>query len=179
MLGLSRNQRIILNALQATWNNQRHYYHVPRDRNGNTFAGLFPTSSSSSSSIPILSSTPVTSPPGIAAAHKYENDDDRTPLPVSEYNLFHLTPIKRISTVKEESSDEYDAATAAHYHHHVMTLDHTAAYLNAKMTGQIVDMMLSVEVTDMLCEVDPMNKQYVRPNGKIYVRLKKALYGCV
>ena len=71
------------------------------------------------------------------------------------------------------------AATAAHYHHHVMTLDHTAAYLNAKMTGPIVDMMLSVEVTDMLCEIDPANKQYVRPNGKIYVRLKKALYGCV
>ena len=60
-----------------------------------------------------------------------------------------------------------------------MTLDHTAAYLNAVIKGTPVEMMLSQEVTEMLCEIDPNNRQFVRPNGKIYVRLKKALYGCV
>ena len=39
--------------------------------------------------------------------------------------------------------------------------------------------MLSQEVTELLCDIDPNNRQFVRPNGKIYVRLKKALYGCV
>ena len=57
-LGLSRNQRIKLNALIAdedmdSWVDQSHFHHVARDSNGNTFAGVFttdPTSSSSSSS---------------------------------------------------------------------------------------------------------------------------------
>ena len=71
------------------------------------------------------------------------------------------------------------ASMAAHNNDHVMTLDHTAAYLNADMKGTPVEMMLSNEVSDMLCEIDPSNKQYMRNNGKIYVRLRKALYGCV
>ena len=71
------------------------------------------------------------------------------------------------------------ASLAAHMNHHVMTLDHTAAYLNADMKGTPVEMMLSQEVTELLCDIDPNNRQFVRPNGKIYVRLKKALYGCV
>ena len=72
-----------------------------------------------------------------------------------------------------------EASLAAHMNHHVMTLDHTAAYLNADMKGTPVEMMLSQEVTELLCDIDPNNRQFVRPNGKIYVRLKKALYGCV
>jgi Reverse transcriptase (RNA-dependent DNA polymerase) len=71
------------------------------------------------------------------------------------------------------------AAMAAHQNLRVMTLDHTAAYLNADMKGPDVDMILNQEVTEMLCEVEPANRHFVRSNGKIIVRLKKALYGCV
>ena len=71
------------------------------------------------------------------------------------------------------------ASIAAHLGHRVMTLDHTAAYLNADMKGHVVEMMLSPEVSTMLCDIEPDSKQFMRSNGKIYVRLKKALYGCV
>ena len=71
------------------------------------------------------------------------------------------------------------ASLAAHHNHHVMTLDHTAAYLNATMEGPIVEVMLSAEVSEMLCKINLSDRQYMRKNGKIYVRLKKALYGCV
>ena len=39
-------------------------------------------------------------------------------------------------------------------------------------------MMLRQDVTEMLCDLDPSNRVFVRPNGKIYVTLRKALYGC-
>ena len=71
------------------------------------------------------------------------------------------------------------AALAAHSGHHVMTLDHKAAYLNAKMEGPPVEMLLTPEVVDTLCRMDIKHRQYVRKDGKIAVRLKKALYGCV
>ena len=71
------------------------------------------------------------------------------------------------------------ASVAAHLRHHVMTLDHTAAYLNAEMKGPDVEMMLNSEVSEMLCDLDNNYRRFVRPNGKIHVKLKKALYGCV
>jgi Reverse transcriptase (RNA-dependent DNA polymerase) len=60
-----------------------------------------------------------------------------------------------------------------------MTLDHKAAYLNAKMVGPTVEMLLSTEVAKILCDIDPKYAAFVRPDKKIAVRLKKALYGCV
>lgn len=60
-----------------------------------------------------------------------------------------------------------------------MTLDHKAAYLNARMEGPSVEMMLSPEVSEILCSIDPKYNKYIRRDGKIAVRLKKALYGCV
>lgn len=71
------------------------------------------------------------------------------------------------------------AALAAREGHHVMSLDHKAAYLNADMTGTPVEMFLSPEVAEILCGIDIKYKKYVRKDNKIAVRLKKALYGCV
>ena len=71
------------------------------------------------------------------------------------------------------------AALAAREGHHVMTLDHKAAYLNARMEGPPVEMMLSPEVSEILCTIDSKYRRYIRKDGKIAVRLKKALYGCV
>ena len=71
------------------------------------------------------------------------------------------------------------ASLAAHEGHHVMTLDHKAAYLNATMLGPRVEMILTPEVAEIMCRIDPAYEQYVRPDKKITVRLKKALYGCI
>ena len=71
------------------------------------------------------------------------------------------------------------AALAAREGHHVMSLDHKAAYLNADMTGTPVEMLLSPEVAEILCGIDIKYEKYVRKDRKIAVRLKKALYGCV
>ena len=71
------------------------------------------------------------------------------------------------------------AALAAQQGLKIMTLDHTVAYLNAKMKGPVVHMVLTKEVTDMLVSMDRVHLQYVRPDGKIIVKLMKALYGCV
>jgi hypothetical protein len=60
-----------------------------------------------------------------------------------------------------------------------MTLDHKAAYLNAKMRGPPVDMLLTSEVAEILCRLDPCHKRFLCRDGKIAVRLKKALYGCI
>ena len=69
------------------------------------------------------------------------------------------------------------AAIAAHYQHFTMTVDFTAAYLNAEMKGDPVNMLLSPDITALLVEMDPSYKPYVRTDMKVAVRLKKALYG--
>ena len=71
------------------------------------------------------------------------------------------------------------AALAAHENHHVMTLDHKAAYLNAHMAGPQVFMMLTLEVAELVCKVDAMYREFIRPDKKIIVRLNKSLYGCI
>lgn len=60
-----------------------------------------------------------------------------------------------------------------------MTLDHKAAYLNATMKGPEVRMMLSSEVSEILCEVCEDYRAYRRHNGTILVQLQKALYGYI
>jgi hypothetical protein len=60
-----------------------------------------------------------------------------------------------------------------------MTLDHKAAYLNAAMKGPEVIMLLTPDVSSLLIELDSSYTQYLRPDRKIAVRLKKALYGCI
>lgn len=70
------------------------------------------------------------------------------------------------------------AAIAAHGHH-IMSLDHKAAYLNAAMKGPRREMLLTPEVAKILCRLDPQHKRFLRPDRKIVVMLKKALYGCI
>ena len=71
------------------------------------------------------------------------------------------------------------AAVAAYQDRHILTLDHTAAYLNASMKGPEVIMLLTPDVTTLLIDIDESNRKYVRADGKIAVKLKKALYGCL
>lgn len=71
------------------------------------------------------------------------------------------------------------AAITAHRGDSVLTLDHKAAYLNAAMKGPIVKMILSKDVSTILCSVSKDFKIYLRANGTILVQLEKALYGCI
>jgi Reverse transcriptase (RNA-dependent DNA polymerase) len=71
------------------------------------------------------------------------------------------------------------AAVAAHKGQHVMALDHKSAYLNAAMTGPDVFMLLTPDVSSLLMELRPETQPFLRPDKKIAVRLKKALYGCL
>ena len=71
------------------------------------------------------------------------------------------------------------AAIAAHRGDSVLTLDHKAAYLNAAMKGPIVKMILSKDVSTILCSISKDFKIYLRANGTILVQLEKALYGCI
>lgn len=71
------------------------------------------------------------------------------------------------------------AALAVNEKRHVMTLDHKAAYLNASMNGPPIEMLISPEIVEILCDIDNSYSKIARADKKIAVRLKKALYGCV
>jgi hypothetical protein len=66
------------------------------------------------------------------------------------------------------------AALAAHEGQHVMSLDHKAAYLNASTKVPPVMILLTAEVSALLCRIDTSHKKFVTTDGKIAVRLKKA-----
>ena len=69
----------------------------------------------------------------------------------------------------------------AHEGRDVATADITGAYLNAEMDDFVVMKFEGREV-DILCQLNPTHRQHVvMENGKptLYVRLLKALYGCV
>ena len=59
-----------------------------------------------------------------------------------------------------------------------MKIDIGGAYLNAEMTGEEVLMELDVTLADIVCKFLPDLLPY-SDNGKLIVRLDKALYGCV
>jgi hypothetical protein len=71
------------------------------------------------------------------------------------------------------------AAIAAKEHRHVIAADIAGAYLNAEMKSANVLMQLDRMQSQLLVRIDPTYKQYVRSNGSIIVKLKKALYGCI
>lgn len=71
------------------------------------------------------------------------------------------------------------AAVAAHRGDKVMTLDHKAAYLNAEMVGHVVEMTLGKEIASLLCSVAPNHTRFLRKDGTMIVKLRKALYGCI
>ena len=62
------------------------------------------------------------------------------------------------------------------------TIDIGGAYLNAELNGEGEDevlMYLDPMLTSLLTEVDPNAKPYVDEQGRVAVKLKKALYGLV
>ena len=71
------------------------------------------------------------------------------------------------------------AALAAKKERHVMTLDHNAVYLNAAMEGSSVEILISPEVVEILCDIDVAYRKFIRADNKIAVWLMKALYGCI
>ena len=63
----------------------------------------------------------------------------------------------------------------------VITADIAGAYLNAFMRDYVL-MKLTGDVVDIFCQIDEKYKKFVVMEGKtkvLYVRLNKALYGCV
>ena len=58
-------------------------------------------------------------------------------------------------------------------------MDISGAYLNAPMDGAPVYMKLSADVSRAITELDPLYRDYVRPDGTVIVKLMRALYGCV
>ena len=52
------------------------------------------------------------------------------------------------------------------------------AYLHADMIGDLY-MILPKELATVLIDMEDTYKTYLTPNGTIYVKLLKALYGCV
>lgn len=70
------------------------------------------------------------------------------------------------------------AAIAAKESRCVVTLDIGGAYLNARLQKQIF-MMLDEFSSAILANIDPSYKKYMNSNGRIVVKLLKALYGCV
>ena len=63
------------------------------------------------------------------------------------------------------------AAVAAHNNHVIVTLYHKAAYLNAAIVGSPVHMMLTLEVSTMLCKMDSTYNKFVRADGVLTTRL--------
>jgi len=71
------------------------------------------------------------------------------------------------------------AAIAACERRTVATMDIGGAYLNADMEGPAVHMRINKQISDLYCQLDESYRPFVQTNGKIVVKLLKALYGCV
>jgi hypothetical protein len=69
-------------------------------------------------------------------------------------------------------------AIDAHERRHVATVDIEGAYLHADMTSDVV-IELDPVISTILTEVDPGYKSFMTQEGKLFVKLDKALYGCV
>lgn len=75
------------------------------------------------------------------------------------------------------------AQLAAAERRHVISLDIGSAYLNAKMPkddpNKLVFMAIAPIIADILIDIDPTYKKFLRTNGSIIVELDQALYGCI
>ena len=75
------------------------------------------------------------------------------------------------------------AQLAAAEGRHVISLDIGSAYLNAKMPkddpSKLVFMAIAPIIANILTDIDPTYKKFLRPNGSIIVELDQALYGCI
>jgi hypothetical protein len=71
------------------------------------------------------------------------------------------------------------AAIAARDHRKVKSVDIGGAYLNADMSNQDILMELDSVMSSILCEIDSSYKKFLREDGTMVVKLRKALYGCI
>ena len=88
------------------------------------------------------------------------------------------TPEETSSPTVAQSSAYVVLAVAANERRHVMSFDVGSAYLHADMPGEVV-MELDPITTAILTKLDPTFSPFVDEDGKVLVRLNKALYGCV
>ena len=70
-------------------------------------------------------------------------------------------------------------ALAARERRHVATMDIGGAYLNADMEGPEVIIKIPRSLSGFVADAAPTAKQYIDHNGNLYVKLRKALYGCL
>ena len=73
------------------------------------------------------------------------------------------------------------AAIAAKEQRHVITVDIGGAFLKGKFKNDAspVVMRLDKDLADTLCAVDKGYEAYVRPDGSLYVKLTRPLYGLI
>jgi hypothetical protein len=70
------------------------------------------------------------------------------------------------------------AVIDASEHRQVLTIDIEGAYLHAQMEDEVI-MELEPALADIMVTIDSTYSEYVTGRGKIYVKLIKALYGCI
>lgn len=70
------------------------------------------------------------------------------------------------------------ATIAAKERRKVVTLDYSGAYLNARLKRP-VRMLLEPKLAEVLCEMMPSYRKFLRVDGSLCVGLEKALYGCI
>ena len=80
----------------------------------------------------------------------------------------------------EHSSTMSVAAIAASEKRAVVVLDIGGAYLNASMpSDNPVYMRIEPALADIIVKHHPQYSQFIRKNGELIVKLKKAVYGCI
>lgn len=71
------------------------------------------------------------------------------------------------------------AGIAAKERRIVVTIDIAGAYLNATMLHQDVYMRVDAQTAETLSKIEPSYSAFRDSNGALFVKLRKALYGCV
>jgi hypothetical protein len=73
------------------------------------------------------------------------------------------------------------AAIAGRERRKVVTIDIGSAFLRGKFEddSEPIIMRLDKQMADGLCKIDPAYKAFKRPDGSLYVQLKKPLYGLI
>ena len=63
---------------------------------------------------------------------------------------------------------------------HIASLDIGGAYLNAQMPDNHPDIIMRIEpqLATIICDLDASYNKLLGTKGEIYVKLKRALYGC-
>jgi hypothetical protein len=80
-------------------------------------------------------------------------------------------------TVVTENLMSIIAIAASERRHHI-SIDIVGAFLEAEMTGPPVHMVIQKVVAEAVIKCKPQWAEYVRADGTMVVRLKRALYGC-